>query len=287
MKALRLAGLATLGLLTLSIPALRAQRIAPNASFEAAVVKPNPEGAPMVHTFSGVNLPVSPPPLCRGIDSRPYPNVPLNRCVSRGHTLKWLIAAAYQVRWEQIDTLIIGGPNWLDSDGFDVEAKAESPATEAQLHSMLRALLADRFKLKLHREKKEMRVLAMTVAKGGPKLVPSPGDRNCSDDFRACGMGSGASFRGKSQTMETLANSLSAWIGHVVVDKTGLKGLYDFDTGPWRPENAGDNFSAEVGASPDTTPTIFTALQEKLGLRLESQKAKVEVFVIDSAEKPQ
>ena len=86
--------------------------------------------------------------------------------------------------------------------------------------------------------------------------------------------------------MAALANNLSAWIGRLVIDKTRLTGQYDFDTGPWRPDDPGPDFAAEVHGGADTLPTIFTALQENLGLRLESQEAPIEVLVIDSADKP-
>jgi uncharacterized protein (TIGR03435 family) len=201
--------------------------------------------------------------------------------------LKWIIAFAYQVPMQNIDTMIIGGPDWLDSVGFEIEAKAESPATEAQLRSMFQNLLAERFNLKLHREKKELPVLALLVAKGGPKLNAAP-TRNCYVEA-GCGMAS-PQFRGRSQNMTDLANTLSLWVRETVVDKTGLAGFYDFVVGPWRPDPA-PNFqpdpnALEVRADPESLPTIFTALQEKLGLRLERQRAEVEVLVIDSADKP-
>jgi uncharacterized protein (TIGR03435 family) len=215
-------------------------------------------------------------------------NIPLNRCVSRGFSLKWIIAFAYQVPIETIDTMITGGPDWLDSAGFEIEAKAESPATEAQLLSMLQNLLAERFNLKLHRQKKELPVLALLVARGGPKFSAAP-NRNCYVEA-GCGMAA-PQFRARSQSMMDLANVLSWWVRETVIDKTGLVGLYDFEVGPWRSDPA-PNFqpnpnTREVRADPDSVPTIFTALQEKLGLRLERQKAEVEVIVIDSADKPQ
>src|SRR5262249_47422508 len=148
-----------------------------NPSFEAAVVKPSAKDAPMVTFPSGLILPIGQIPGCRGTD-KGSADVPLNRCVSRGHSLKLLIALPYDVPWQRLNT-IRGGPDWPDSARVDVEATAGSAATEAQLHSMLRSLLAERFKLKLHRENKNLPVLALVVAKGGPKLVAAPKNRDC------------------------------------------------------------------------------------------------------------
>jgi len=268
------------------------QQLPPGASvadlsFEAALVKPSERGVDWVTISSGANIPIGPLPGCRGTDTRGRVNIPLNRCISRGFSLKWIIAAAYHVPMENIDTMITGGPDWLDSAGFEIEAKAESPATEAQLYSMLRNLLADRFNLKLHRQKKELPVLALLVAKGPPKLRAAP-DRDCQVD-PACGMAA-PQFRGRSQSMRDLASSLSLWVRQTVVDRTGLPGVYDFEVGPWRAEPA-PNFKPDANtlegrADPESLPTIFTALEEKLGLRLERQRAEIEVLVIDSAEKP-
>ena len=288
---------ATVALLTVSIFVLsgathgtyqvRSSPSPANLSFEAAVVKPSETGANWVTIASGASIPVSPLPGCRGTDTRGRLNIPLNRCVSRGFSLKWIIAFAYHVPMENIDAMITGGPDWLNSVGFEIEAKAEASATEAQLYSMLQNLLAERFNLKVHRQKKELPVLALVVAKGGPKLNAAP-DRNCNVEV-GCGMAA-PQFRGRSQSMTDLANTLSLWVRETVVDKTGLVGLYDFEVGPWRSDPA-PNFrpnpnAVEVRADPESLPTIFTALQEKLGLRLERQRAEVEVLVIDAADKP-
>jgi len=98
-------------------------------SFEAAVVKPSETDVAWVTIASGASIPVGPLPGCRGTDTRGRLNIPLNRCVSRGFSLKWIIAFAYQIPMQNIDSMIIGGPDWLDSPGFEIEAKAESPAT--------------------------------------------------------------------------------------------------------------------------------------------------------------
>ncbi len=261
-----------------------------NASFEAATVKPAATDATMVRLPSGLSMPIGQVAGCRGTDKGTV-NVPLNRCVARGYSLKWLIAVAYDVPWQRINT-ISGGPDWLDSVRFDVEAKAESAATEAQLHSMLRELLAERFKLKLHREKKNMTVLALIIAKGGPKLVTAPKDRDCVHEVGVhppCGSfegGQGRGLTGRSVDMTVFGHTLEMWTPGLIIDKTGLSGLYDIKTTPFRPENPGPNFAAEAGTDPDSLGTIFNVLPEQLGLRLESQKADVDVIVIDSAERP-
>jgi uncharacterized protein (TIGR03435 family) len=134
--------------------------------FEAASIKPNQTIAPRV--VGG---------RCRGIDSpppggNPANNVPLGRCVFRYVTLKELVGLVYD---DRRGVRITGGPNWLGTARFDVEAKAENPTqtTEASLQEMLRNLLSDRFKLKLHVEDREMRGVAMVISKNGPKLVES------------------------------------------------------------------------------------------------------------------
>ena len=163
--------LATSALLTVPIPLVNAatyglHQLRPgpppaNLSFEVAVVKPSETGVNWVTIASGANIPVGPLPGCRGTDTQGRLNIPLNRCISRGFSLKWIIAFAYHVPMQYIDSMITGGPDWLDSVGFEIEAKAESPATEAQLFSMLQNLLAERFNLKLHRQKKELPVLQL------------------------------------------------------------------------------------------------------------------------------
>ncbi|MGA3235734.1 MAG: TIGR03435 family protein [Bryobacteraceae bacterium] len=179
--------------------------------------------------------------------------------------IKHLIAFSYNVR----DVQISGGPRWADTELFDIEAKAPAPATTADLRLMLQSLLVDRFQLKLHREPKEQAVFDLVVARKGPKLTPV--------DAAGLGIGLGKTqLNGRGATMSGLAGVLSSRVGSQVIDKTGLAGFYNF-TLAWTPDDA---------ATAETGPSIFTALQEQLGLKLEPAKGTVEILVIDSVERP-
>jgi uncharacterized protein (TIGR03435 family) len=180
--------------------------------------------------------------------------------------LKNLVGFAYQLREHQVT----GGPGWIDTEPFDISAKADAPANDDQLHQMVQALLADRFQLKFHRETKEQPVYTLVLAKSGPKL------KEVKTVGRGVGIGMRGRLNGNGADMETLASVLSTRLGRSVVDRTGLKGFYDFVV-TWTPDEV----------QPDTPgPSLFTALQEQLGLKLESSKGPVEILVIDHVEKP-
>lgn len=207
--------------------------------------------------------------------------------VAQGTTLRFLIGWAWQVGDFQISKT----PGWMDSDRYDVEAKAPVGVDQNPLHLrlMLRTLLADRFKLALHRESRDADTYVLTVAKGGPKLhrsddpgcVPSP-DNHCGGTRVSPGM-----VYAKSGNIPLLATILSGVLGGPVFDETGLTGSFDFQL-EWKPDYAPPTNPYEApGQSSDSThPFLDTALREQLGLRLESKKGKVEVLVIDHAEKP-
>ncbi|HYL38447.1 MAG TPA: TIGR03435 family protein [Bryobacteraceae bacterium] len=223
-------------------------------------------------------------------------------------SLRMLLTYAYDVR----DFQISGGPGWLRSDLFDIMAKSErsadsqnAPADPRQMNDdqrktlqeqtrqKLQALLVDRFHLKVHRESKEQPVYALLVGKNGPKLQPSE-DKSGSGP-RGLRMGRGQ-LTGSVVSLEMLANALSNQVGRPVLDRTGLKGNFDFKL-EWTPDpgQGGGPFAGlpppppGVNAPPPPDPngpSIFTAIQEQLGLRLESQKGPVDILVIDSVEKP-
>jgi uncharacterized protein (TIGR03435 family) len=179
--------------------------------------------------------------------------------------IKRLMAFAYNVR----DIQVSGGPRWADTELFDIEAKATGPATTAEFRLMVQSLLADRFQLKLHRESKEQAVFHLVVGKNGPKLTPV--------DSAGLGIGLGKTqLNGRGANMSGLAGVLSSRVGNEVSDKTGLAGFYNF-TLTWTPDEA---------AATETGPSIFTALQEQLGLKLEPSKGVVEMLVIDGVERP-
>ena len=195
-----------------------------------------------------------------------------------GATLQMLIGLAYGVQDKQIS----GGPNWLNSEKFDIEARMDdSVADELREFSSdqhnyasrpLQALLADRFKLKLHRETKKFPVYALIIAKNGPKIQDSqPGMGLLIGTGQLVSKGAGLSM---------FVHRLSLLTGRPVLDRTGLKGNYDF-TLKWTSES-----QTPYTATADSGPSIFTAIQEQLGLALESRERPVEILVIDHVEEP-
>lgn len=176
-------------------------------------------------------------------------------------TLGGCIAAAWDLGPGQMS-----GPAWLNSDRYDIAARTSPQATQADLRIMLQALLAERFRLVAHREMKELPVYALVQAKNGPKLHASNGDQHLPVIFAPP-----ARLIGQGSTMQGLALALGRPAGRTVVDKTGIDGTFDF--------------SFSYALDDDAGPSIFTALQEQLGLRLEPQKAQREILVVDHAEK--
>jgi uncharacterized protein (TIGR03435 family) len=187
---------------------------------------------------------------------------------------------------------IIGEPAWANSEVFDIEAKVAGPDVAAfskldsdQLQAMLRQILTERFKLTVHRESRELPVYALSVAKGGPKLKESAIDPSVSASARRGGgvrMSMGM-ISANECTIPYFLSMLSRQLGRTILDRTGLTGNYDF-TLRWSPDNGAT--SASEGAQDDTLPSIFTAVQEQLGLKLESTKAPASVLVIDHLERP-
>ena len=230
----------------------------PPQAFEVASLKPTAE------TGRGMSLNRSPG----------------GRFTTTNASLEMLIEFAYDVRSHQVS----GGPKWLESEGFDIVAKAENanPSTE-DLRAMVQKLLEDRFKLALHRETKELLEFALAVGKGGPKLHASG-----KDETRISGGGKGRTIYEKA-SMATLAWNLSQRLGRTVVDRTGLKGDFDFalEWAPGEDEPRKKINGVEIPPPTDISgPSVFTALQEQLGLKLESTKGPVEILVIDRAERP-
>lgn len=215
-----------------------------------------------------------------------------------GATMWMLVREAYGI---SEDDRISGAPKWFAMDKFSIEAKvAEQDEAVfrvldySQRCEMLQSILADRFKLSVHWEMKEMPVYMLTIAKDGPRLREAAPDPNSAGKTRA----SGVVRRGaphliiEGGTIAALARHLSNATGRTVVDKTGLAGRYDYHL-DWTPdtiqpaENAVPNAAGISASGPDSdAPSIFTAVEEQLGLRLEPQKAPVQILVIDHAEKP-
>jgi uncharacterized protein (TIGR03435 family) len=181
-------------------------------------------------------------------------------------SLKMLIRSAYGVQADQI----IGGPKWLDSDRYDIEAKTAGRIRESDEQPLLRHLLADRFHLKTHTEKRELTVYKLEVAKNGFLLKPSQSNSSQIHSSRGAGRNQISVVR---IGIRQFAGMLGKSLGRIVQDGTGIAGDYDF-TLTWDPDG-----------SSDSVPSLFAALQEQMGLRLESSKAIMDVLVVDSAEK--
>jgi len=201
-------------------------------------------------------------------------------------TLSDLITMAYDLHPRQIE----GAPSWIASEKFDITGRPDVPGQPnvAQIKIMMQKMLADRFQLKFHREKKELNVFALTAGKTGPKFSESERDPNSLPGlfFR----GPGTNLNVTNATMAEFANLMqSAVLDKPVVDQTGLTGKYDF-TLKWTPD-AGQfqSFGGAPPAAPDNAdapPDLFAAIQQQLGLKLESTKAPADVLVIDRVEKP-
>jgi uncharacterized protein (TIGR03435 family) len=192
------------------------------------------------------------------------------------------------------ETRILDAPGWANSAMFNIEAKADSSvdpqmrglssdAGRLQKERMLQALLADRFKLVTHTETRELPIYALVIAKGGPSLGATQ------QNGTVVNSGRGRIEVQGSNSVALLAEELSKIVGRVVVDKTGIDGRYDL-TLKWTPDEVASfrlSESDEPSSAPGLSgPSIFTAIQEQLGLKLESQKGPVEVLVIDHLEMP-
>jgi uncharacterized protein (TIGR03435 family) len=266
--------------------------------FEAASVKPFPEGATI--TMSG----------CMG---GPGSNDP-GRINCEYTTLRMLLMRAYQVKSQEIF-----GPGWLDSAHFNITAKLPPGAAKEQVPVMFRNLLAERFKLTLHHESRALPSYALTVAKGGLKIKESAPPSAAADDappaggppigkdgfpiLRPSAFAGGpiilyrqgrARLQAGNTTAAMLAEALSRQLDRVVTDETGLSGKYDI-TLNWTPEatepGGRPRQAASVkpeGASQEestTEPDVFAAIEQQLGLKLVSKKIPRDTLVIDRAEK--
>lgn len=256
-----------------------------DAAFEVASVKANKSGD------GNGNL--------RGLGS--------DRVVATNMPVRPMITFAYQVAGYQL----IGGPGWLATDRYDINAKLETPPTRVipfvpgsttpnPMQLALRSLLEDRFKLKMHHETRELDIYALVMAKpgGGPGPGLKPTTQDCAAAVAAaqrpgappfgapgspfCGIsGSPGRIRFGGLPASSFATALAGPAGRMIVDRTGMTGSWDFEL-TFAPENRGPD-----APPPDpNAPSFFTAIQEQLGLKLESTKGPVDVLVIDSVEKP-
>jgi uncharacterized protein (TIGR03435 family) len=223
-------------------------------------------------------------------------------------SLKDCIRVAYKVKEFQIE-----GPDWLGSARFDITAKFPEGATKDQIPDMLQALLADRFKLALHRDTKDHAIYALVVGKGGPKLkpaevtapelppngpLPPPGRGPIPRGAMMMTMdGSGMHLKASSATLAGVAEAISRFTERPVVDETEIKGQYDFDL-VFSPETTRGMRTLAGGSMPPPPPpgsehadapaepagSIFDAVQ-RYGLRLEARKAPIEILTVDHIDK--
>jgi uncharacterized protein (TIGR03435 family) len=231
---------------------------APAPAFEAASIKPS-EAEP--GSSSGI-------PTRKGsISAR---NVTLKRCI-RG---------AYDVQESQI----VGGPKWVDEDRYDIDAKAAGPAGDRELMAMLQSLLSERFKLAFHRETRELPGYALVAGKSGLKAKRSQPDAESRTNS------SRTEIDAEACSMHQLAQKLSEVIHFPVADLTAVGGEFDFQL-KWTPEDmqakpaSGGDRPGTVPVGLSNGPSVFAALQEQLGLKLEPRKVPTQVLVIDHAEK--
>jgi uncharacterized protein (TIGR03435 family) len=291
-KLMRLLYLCLLAAVVVAIPVFCQSPADAKPSFEVATVKPSDPGQ-------------------RGAMIQ---NQPGGRFVTKGTPLRTLMTFAYRVR----DFQISGGPGWIGTDRWDIEGRAEEgsipvptgppdPNTPDPIGIRLQTLLEQRFQLKTHRETKELPIYELSIAKGGSKMklsddqtpyrppergsppppAPQPGGVMPRYSMR---MGRG-SLQASAVEMPFFVQVLSQQLGRNVTDTTGLKGLYDIQL-DWTPDPPPSGALAGAGgpeAAPPIDPngpSIFTAIQEQLGLKLESTKGPVDVIVIDSVQKP-
>jgi uncharacterized protein (TIGR03435 family) len=230
---------------------LSAMALALNAqtpAFEVASVKPNRSGPgpSAIRTSAG-------------------------RITMENVSLKKVTLWAYDIPDDREYALV--GPDWLTTEHFDIQANFPSNTRPEQVRSMTQALLAERFKLALHQESRQLPIYVLVVAKNGPKIHPV-------EDGQPRTSGRAGRFEATKIPMQHFADLLARFMHQQVVDETGLAGVFDF-TLEWSP----DEMKAEATTSETSAPSIFTALQEQLGLKLEGRKGAVEVLVVDHIEK--
>jgi uncharacterized protein (TIGR03435 family) len=207
-----------------------------------------------------------------------------NRIKIINSTLKFCV----QMAWNVKDFQVAGGGGWTDADRYDIDAVAAEAFKKDEYQEMLRSMLAERFGLVVHSETQDRQGYALIVARNGPKLPPPTDD----PDVMFGGTPSGnRTLKARNVTLKAFADALALPMRAIVVDQTGIEGRYDVSF-EWTPDAASMPRVSKSGeplpppADAASGPSIFTALQEKLGLKLESRKIPVEVIVIDHANRP-
>ncbi len=285
MKRIMVAGTGFAALALLLIAPLTKAQTQPKPTFEVASIKPSE------------------------FDGHVAFNVQPGRFVVNSVTIKFLITMAYDIKAYQISD----GPNWLDTATYAIDAKAPG-LNRDNLKLMIQSLLEERCKLKLRRETRELPVYSLVIAKGGHKLQRSKDENGnpLNEVPREAGRGAGrilqpgdpspagtmmvgpGSFSAGAASIDQLVSFLSGPLGRKVIDKTGITGLYNINL-TWSPDSSQQDFTGlpkPPGFLPpqqsgeNTGPSVFTAIQEQLGLKLEPDKGPVDSFIIDGIEKP-
>ena len=219
--------------------------------FEVASIRPSRAGA---NSSSGIHT---------GHGRLDAQNVTLQRC----------IIGAYGVGPHQIS----GGPAWLDTERFDILAKADRPIDDdAALMAMLQSLLADRFQLALHRETRRISAFVLETGSKGARLEKAAGGEGSTNSSNS---NTGIAIHARNTTLDSFARVLSRHTELPVINRTGMDGIYNIQL-HWTPERA------RPPEDPSQSVSLFTAIQEQLGLRLRARKEPVEVLVINGAERP-
>ena len=244
-------------ILTVECP-VTAQPVAAVVEFEVASIKPNKSNSNSM-------------------------SIRLNRGIWRATntTVKTLLINAYEVLPEQM----IGAPSWVDSDRFDIEgryeedASVDKPGGRNQNSRRLQGLLASRFQLQVHRETKEWQSYVLVVGKKGSKLTPAA-------DGNSSMQSNNGHMEFKASDLENLAQNLASRLGRPVVNQTGIEGKFDF-TVDYEPDDGRvPDKENPISGVETRRPSLFTAVQDQLGLKLESRKAPVEMLVVDRIERP-
>jgi uncharacterized protein (TIGR03435 family) len=248
---------------------ITAAQQSPNGSEQDAVIPDAPMAADAHPSFEIATIKPSRPD-----DTNGGFQVGGHRLLIQNQTLNDLIAFAYAIHQKQI----VDGPPWLETQRFDIvgQADVDGYASLPQIQEMLQKLLASRFNLKFHREKRELSIYAITLAKGGSKLTRHTGASNGLPSQSGGGSGNGRRFTNNS--MSDFALGMQDFLDRPVVDQTGLEGRYDFVL-RWTPDDSNTD-------GPNQAPGLFTAVQEQLGLKMEPVKGQADVYAIEHVEKP-
>ena len=228
----------------LLVPALLTAACLAQPAFEAAAIKPSsaPDGSSSTHSNNG-------------------------RIHMQNVSLRSIVMMAYRLQNHQYV-----GPAWMESARFNIDAKAEEKVKDAEMMQMLQTLLAERFKLKIHHETKQVSGYALVVAKGGLKIKPVEGQGSSTNS-------NNNKLTATHINMDRFAKYVSNVLVQPVVDETGLKDSYSFVIEYENPRPGREDKES-------TLPTLFTALTETLGLKLEPRKVPIDVVVVDHAEQP-